>query len=729
MLESVVQIIGIVVVFAFIILGIDDLLWDIFALLRGTKAKNVDLAVLDQEPPKMLAIAIAAWQEDKVIGDVVDNLIESVSYPKDMYCVFIGVYPNDSATNSAVDKLAARHSNVVKIVNAKEGPTSKANNLNHMMGGIMAYEKEREIRFAGITIHDSEDVVHPLELKITSHLIDTYDALQFPVFPLMRMPRFSNYFKTLTVGTYTDEFAEHHYRTLSIRDQLGFVPSAGTGFCLNRSFLDSHGDGTGIIMKEDSLTEDYDLSLTMNKQGYRVHYVLESVLRVDSNGRYFHDYIATRSMFPKSFTKAVRQKTRWIYGITMQSARLRDVFAKNELNFRDRTLLYKDLKAKFANLILLPGYLVFLYFLIALFFPELPIMYPYWSLGWWLCVVLAFMMIERQFLRGKAILKVYGARMLFFSCLLPPLFPIRLIWGNVINFWATVRAWRQKCGLNRLVRANREKESSRLAAQAVSSHGEAASKYAEVVSSYVDESSHVDGLSQKHDSNQDDAPKQEWAKTEHEFLPKDVLQRYRRRYGDFLLMKGALSSDELKEVLTKSADGIGTLGERLLTGGVIGTRELAEATAAQNNTVCVHISLALERRMARFQLTTKDNKAIWPIMETAVGYLAITSEKQIRSAGPILENVMDKPVFLLLADSSELDEAVLRLESPSNTEYDGDLEEDMETLASLCDGGILTLAQAGLVLGYATNREKRIVPMLQSMGLACQSGLTVKENR
>ena len=123
-------------------------------------------------------------------------------------------------------------------------------------------------------------------------------------------------------------------------------------------------------------------------------------------------------------------------------------------------------------------------------------MYPYWSLGWWLCVVLAFMMIERQFLRGKAILKVYGARMLFFSCLLPPLFPIRLIWGNVINFWATVRAWRQKCGLNRLVRANREKESSRLAAQAVSSHGEAASKYAEVVLSYVDESSHVDGLSQ-----------------------------------------------------------------------------------------------------------------------------------------------------------------------------------------------------------------------------------------
>ena len=92
-------------------------------------------------------------------------------------------------------------------------------------------------------------------------------------------------------------------------------------------------------------------------------------------------------------------------------------------------------------------------------------------------------------------------------------------------------------------------------------------------------------------------------------------------------MKGALSSDELKEILTKSADGTGTLGERLLTGGVIGTRELAEATAAQNNTVCVHISLALERRMARFQLTTKDNKAIWPIMETAVGYLAITSEK------------------------------------------------------------------------------------------------------
>ena len=45
---------------------------------------------------------------------------------------------------------------------------------------------------------DSEDVVHPYELRVTNYLLDTHDALQFPVFPLMRMPTFRNYFKTIT---------------------------------------------------------------------------------------------------------------------------------------------------------------------------------------------------------------------------------------------------------------------------------------------------------------------------------------------------------------------------------------------------------------------------------------------------------------------------------------------------------------------------------------------------
>ena len=158
--------IGFFVALAFIVFGADDLLWDVFALFRGIGKKRVKLSLINEKPPKMLAVVIAAWHEDAVIGEVVDNLVASAQYPRSLYRVFLGVYPNDA-----------------------------------------------------------EDVVHPNEFKMTNYLIDEYDALQFPVFPLQRMPRLRQFFKTLTSSTYADEFAEHHFRTMVMRDELGFVPS------------------------------------------------------------------------------------------------------------------------------------------------------------------------------------------------------------------------------------------------------------------------------------------------------------------------------------------------------------------------------------------------------------------------------------------------------------------------------------------------------------------------
>ena len=263
---------------------------------------------------------------------------------------------------------------------------------------------------------DAEDVVHPNEFKMTNYLIDDYDALQFPVFPLQRMPRLRLFFKTLTSSTYADEFAEHHFRTMVMRDELGFVPSAGTGFAIGRRVLDAFRDED--LLPRNSLTEDYKLSLTLRMRGFRVHYVLEKVPRVDARGRTVWDYIATRSLFPSTLKAAVRQKARWVYGITMQSASMADVFGKSELTFAERTFLYKDLKAKFANFVLLPGYTVLAYFLVQTFAPrlQLPVMYPLHSPSWWMCVFLLFMMVERQVLRGRALANVYGRRWRSPSC-------------------------------------------------------------------------------------------------------------------------------------------------------------------------------------------------------------------------------------------------------------------------------------------------------------------------
>ncbi len=451
--------IGFAVALAFIVFGADDLLWDVFALFRRVGRKKVPLARINEKPPKMLAVVIAAWHEDAVIGEVIDNLVASAQYPRELYRVFLGVYPNDGATLAVARALEARHGGTVAVaVNSRPGPTSKADNINHTLSLIRGYERDHDVRFASVTIHDAEDVVHPNEFKMTSYLIDDYDALQFPVFPLIRMPRLRLFLKTLTTSTYADEFAEHHFRTMVMRDELGFVPSAGTGFAVGRRVLDAFGEGE--LLPEDSLTEDYRLSLTLRMRGFRVHYVLERVPRVDAQGRAVWDYIATRSLFPSAFRAAVRQKARWVYGITMQSASLGDVFGKSALTFAERTFLYKDLKAKFANFVLLPGYAVFAYFLVQTLAPQLglPVMFPLFSPSWWMCVLLLFMMVERQVLRARALVSVYGWRSMAFSVLLPPLFPLRLLWGNLINLCATFRAWRQKAAFT--LARNRERRAA-----------------------------------------------------------------------------------------------------------------------------------------------------------------------------------------------------------------------------------------------------------------------------
>ncbi|MBE0601624.1 MAG: glycosyltransferase, partial [Firmicutes bacterium] len=196
--------IGLALVLLYLAMSIDDFIWDIVtSVFRGFHKKpRLDFKALETVPPKLLAVTVAAWHEDAVLGDVIDNFIASASYPQSMYHIFLGIYPNDPPTLKVAQDLAERYENVHVIINDTPGPTSKAQNINHVIHQIRLFEKERDWSFASLTIHDSEDVVHPYELLVTNYLIDKHDALQFPVFPLIRMPRLSNFFQNITTNTY-----------------------------------------------------------------------------------------------------------------------------------------------------------------------------------------------------------------------------------------------------------------------------------------------------------------------------------------------------------------------------------------------------------------------------------------------------------------------------------------------------------------------------------------------
>jgi len=59
-----------------------------------------------------------------------------------------------------------------------------------------------------VTVHDSEDVVHPYEFKVTNFLVDQYDALAISGVSTSKKAQLEEFFSEITSGTYADEFAE-----------------------------------------------------------------------------------------------------------------------------------------------------------------------------------------------------------------------------------------------------------------------------------------------------------------------------------------------------------------------------------------------------------------------------------------------------------------------------------------------------------------------------------------
>ena len=515
--------IGFLIAAFFLFFSLDDLFWDFYYYFWGRKRIKHRLRIeeLDRVPRRLIAILIPAWNEAEVIGPMVENLLHSVNYPLALLHVFVGVYPNDVATMEEVQKLAERYPQVHAVVNSREGPTSKAQNLNHILEFVLRFEQERHLRFGCFIIHDAKDVIHPTSLKLANYLSLKYEVVQLPVFPLQVYPSWRTFFPYLTASTYADEFAENHYRGLPAREASGaVVPSAGTGFVIARSVLDVLG--TGKLFNEESLTEDYKLSLDFARFGIATHFFLEGVERVTEDGRVVVEYIATREIFPNTLREAVKQKSRWIYGISFQSFSLWQVLRDRRFSRIAKYSLYRDWKAKYGNLLPLPGYAVFAYFVCSLFCP-LPPIYPRGSFSWWLSVVLTVFMIERQLMRMIALKNVYGWRSAVAGCLIPPLLPLRTVWGNVVNFLATLRAWR------------------------IALFGFPRSR-----------------------------PR--WQKTRHSYLSPEALARYRRHLGDLLLEKRMIDPKTLALVLQRKQEQE-RLGERLLKEGFITETELIECLA------------------------------------------------------------------------------------------------------------------------------------------------------
>ena len=280
------------------------------------KSPPLPLEKLAEKPEQPLAIMVPAWKESDVIAAMLWTNAELIRYRN--YHFFVGTYQNDPATAAEVAKVAAHNPNVHCVTVPRDGPTCKADCLNTIIAGIHDYERANGVEFAGIAMHDAEDIIHPLELRFFNYLIDRKDLIQLPIFSLRCPP------SAIVAGTYMDEFAEWHSKDLVVRESMtGTVPCAGVAACFSRRAMRALSDETGgAPFNTSTLTEDYDIAFRLKKLGMKEVFVRfpvkEAVDTKRGGGLQVVDRqgpIATKEYFPSAFVAAYRQRARWILGI------------------------------------------------------------------------------------------------------------------------------------------------------------------------------------------------------------------------------------------------------------------------------------------------------------------------------------------------------------------------------------------------------------------------------
>ncbi|MEJ7608260.1 MAG: glycosyl transferase family protein [Bryobacteraceae bacterium] len=408
--------------------GIDDLIIDLAALLAWLSCRRraaVTPANLRAEPERPIAIFIPCWQESEVIARMIQQNTQAIDYRN--YQVFIGAYPNDSRTVEVGGAIEGAFERVHLALCPHPGPTSKADCLNWIYQRMLQYENDRGIKFEIVVTHDAEDVIHAASLRSINFYSREYEMVQVPVLPI---PTPLSHW---THAVYCDEFTEYQARDMPARCWMGgFMPSNGVGTGFRRDALERLANAeSNRIFEPACLTEDYENGLRLKLLG-----AAQILIPLRLKG------VATREYFPGSFAAAIRQRTRWVTGIALQSwerHRWTGPPMQKYWFWRDRKGLIGNPASLLTNAVFLFGVTTYI---------ASRALHTGWDssnaqLGWLLLQSTFLLGSWRLLYRGVCVGKHYG---IHFALTLP----LRTPHANLINSLATVQA------LYRFLRSKRD---------------------------------------------------------------------------------------------------------------------------------------------------------------------------------------------------------------------------------------------------------------------------------
>lgn len=622
----VLNVLGAIVATTMFVGALDDLFIDVYywsyetyrKLFIRSKYPRLRVEQLMAKPQSYFAVMAPAWKEYDVIAGMIENTLATMNYDK--FVIFAGVYQNDAETAAEVDRMVRKYPDrVCRATVLNDGPTCKADCLNWIAQRIFQYEQDHRIEFSGLVLHDSEDVIHPLEFRLFNYLIEKKDLIQLPVLSLPRK------WYEFIGESYADDFAEWCQKEMVVRESLtGVVPGCGVATCYARHAVKALSERLeGVPFNTSTLTEDYDLSFRLSAMGYRrqifVRFpVLETVQHKNFwtgklETRQVKTLIAVREYFPNGFRAAYRQRARWILGVAFQGWQQlgwKGSLSRKYLFFRDRKSVVSAFVGWMAYLLVLNVLILYLIQWAGVDFvrfPELALpeswIYEVVLLNFWLFIN---RIVHRIFFVWR-LEGFHGA-----IRVLP-----HMIIGNIVNFFAICRAW--KLFASHLITGK----------------------------------------------------KIGWDKTAHRYLEGEL--KLHRLLGDML----DLSAEKIAQALQIQARTAQPFGHICLRQGWISADQLADALSEQANYLRGDLSLAAVRKFANeLPVTSIIKHKIIPFAfgQTGALHLAVTSLRTEETLRAISSLAGGKQVLCFVVPDEQFSSALQLIEALGQAQHDAALK-------------------------------------------------------
>lgn len=258
-----------IISFFFIVYGLYYLVTGVFAFVKPKKDQVIS------NKKNIFSIVIAARNEEKVIGNIIDSL-KKQNYDKDKY--EINVIINNSDDNTY--KVAKKHG--ANAINCDIPVKSKGDVLRYV------FKKFKNKKFDAYVIFDADNVVHPdFLMHMNNSLNNGYKVAQ-------GFRDSKNYQDNWISGSYTLFFyIQNFFFNLSRKKLNSSASINGTGFMVQKEFIEN------LNFNPVTLTEDVELTTVCAINNEKIDFVKNAIT-----------YDEQPTLFRVSFT----QRLRWSKG-------------------------------------------------------------------------------------------------------------------------------------------------------------------------------------------------------------------------------------------------------------------------------------------------------------------------------------------------------------------------------------------------------------------------------